>query len=121
MKKRSKHTVNKKELKPLYAYIRTTENNRKKEYENFLEHASRQLSVPKDVIAGQALISLTGNHKIRVNNYHSVKEYSAERIKLSLGKTDFLILGRGLLIEVLRKEEIEILGDITDLSFGKQG
>ena len=121
LKKGSKHNNNKKELQPLYEYIKTTEKKRKKEYENFLEHASEHLSVPKDIMAGQAMISMTGNHKIRVSNYHSVKEYSTERIRLSLGKKDFFVIGSGLLIEVLRKDEIDITGNITDISFGTRG
>jgi len=121
LKKGSKHKANKKELQPLYVYMKETEKVRKKEYENFLEYTSEHLSIPKDVIAGQAMIFLTGNHKVRVCNYHSVKEYSTERIWLSLGKKDFFIIGSGLLIEVLRKDEIDITGNITDISFGNRG
>jgi len=121
LKKRSRHKANKKELQPLYVYMKETEKSRKKEYENFLEYASEHLCIPKDVIAGQAMISLIGNHKIRVCNYHSVKEYSTERVWLSLGKKDFFIMGSGLFIEVLRKDEIDISGNITDISFGVRG
>ena len=117
MRKNSKHKQNKKELNPLYLYIKETEKGRKKEYEKFLEQASESLSIPKDVIAGQPIISMTGNHSIRVCNYLSVAEYTTECISLSLGKKNMLICGNRLLIESLRKEEILIVGNILNISF----
>ena len=115
--KSSKHKRNKKELNPLYIYIKETEKNRKKEYERFWEHASEYLSIPKDVIAGQSIITLNGNHHIRVNNYRSVAEYSTECVNLCLEKKNMRICGSKLFIESLRKEEIIIVGNITNISF----
>ena len=113
----SKHKRNKKELNPLYSYIKETEKGRKKDYEKFIEHASESLSIPKDVLAGQPMINLTGNHHIRVNNYRSVAEYSTEHIRLSIGKKNIEIYGNHLLIESLRKDEIIIAGNILNISF----
>jgi len=113
----SKHKKHKKELQPLYVYINETEKNRKKEYEQFLERFSSHLSIPKDVIAGQAMISMTGNHLIRICNYRVIEEYSTEQIRLSLGKKSLLVCGNHLMIELLRKDEIEIVGIISNVSF----
>ena len=113
----SKHKKNKKELNPFYTYIKETEKKRKKEYEKFLEHFSEGLSIPKDVLAGQPTISMTGNHSIRVCNYRSVSEYSTECICLLLGRKSLKIEGSKLLIETLRKEEIIIVGNIITISF----
>lgn len=115
--KPSKHKRNKKELNPLYIYIKETEKKRKKEYERFLEHASETLSIPKDVIAGQPIISMNGNHQIRISNYRSVAEYSTECVSLCLGKKNMRICGNKLFIESLRKEEIIIVGNIANISF----
>ncbi|MBP3608989.1 MAG: YabP/YqfC family sporulation protein [Lachnospiraceae bacterium] len=117
MKKTSKHKQNKKELQPLYLYMRQTEKNRKKEYEQFLESASEHLSIPKDVIAGQAIISMTGNHSLRVANYRAVEEYSTEQVKLSLGRKSLVVTGSHLLMEYFRKDEIKIVGNISNISF----
>ena len=113
----SKHSKHKKELQPLYTYIKETEKSRRKSYEHFLEHSSETLSIPGDVLAGQAIISLTGNHGIRVNNYRGVEEYSTETVKLALGKKSLLISGSHLLIEYFRKDEIKIIGNISNVSF----
>lgn len=119
MKTLSKHKKHKKELQPLYVYIKETEKKRQKNYEQFLEHASESLSIPKDVVAGQAMISLSGNHCVRVCNYRAIEEYSTESIKLSLGKKSLVIIGSHLLIEYFRKDEIKIVGNISNISFVK--
>ena len=75
-KAKSKHKSNKKELHPFYLYIKESEKKQKREYEQFLEHLSDTMAIPKDVIAGQAVISMLGNHSIRVCNYRSIEEYS---------------------------------------------
>lgn len=117
MKLSSKHKKHKKELQPFYVYIKETEKNRKKEYEQFLERASSHLAIPKDIIAGQAMISMTGNHGLRVCNYRGIEEYSTEQIKLSLGRKSLVISGSHLLIEYFRKDEIKIVGNILNVSF----
>ena len=119
VKASSVHKKHKKELQPLYVYIKETEKNRQKDYEQFLEYASEKLSIPKDVIAGQSVISMTGNHCIRVSNYRAIEEYSTENVKLLLGKKSLIINGSHLLIEILRKEEIKIVGNILNISFTK--
>ena len=113
----SKHKKHKKELKPLYLYMKETEKSRRKEYDYFLERTSETLSIPKDVLTGHAMISLIGNHGIRVSNYRGVEEYSTETVKLSLGKKSLLICGTHLLIEYFRKDEIKIVGNISNVSF----
>ena len=113
----SKHKKNKKELAPLHKYMKETEKNRRKEYEQFLESASEHLAIPKDVIAGQAMISMTGNHMLRVINYRAIEAYSTEQVKLSLGRKSLVINGSHLIIEYFRKDEIKIAGNIQNISF----
>ena len=113
----SRHKKNKKELNPLYSYIRQTEKKRRSDYDKFLEAASEHLSIPKDVIAGQPLISMTGNRCIRISNYQAIEEYSTEQIKIQLKKKSVCILGEQLMMEYFRKDEVKIVGNILNISF----
>ena len=79
MKTVFRHKHNKKELHPLYSYINEVQTKRKKEYEKFIEHTSDIFSIPQDVLTGQAIISMFGNHMIRICNYQLVEEYSTEK------------------------------------------
>lgn len=106
-----------KELHPLYIYLKETEKKRKKDYEKFLEHTCERISVPKGVLTGQAEVHMLGNHCVRVCNYRYIELYSEESIKLSLGKKSLNIIGTHLLIEYFRKDEIKIIGNIVTVSF----
>lgn len=121
MRNVSRHKKHKKELQPFYTYIKETESSRKKDYEQFLERVSGNLSIPKDVIAGQSMLSMVGNHCIRVYNYGTIEEYSTEFVKLSSRRKYIIISGTHLLIEILRREEIKIAGNILNVSFVSSG
>lgn len=101
----------------MHQYIKETEKNRRKDYEQFLEKASEHLAIPKDILAGQALISMTGNHNLRVANYRAIETYSTELIRLSLGRKSLVINGSRLFIEYFRNDEIKIVGNISNICF----
>lgn len=113
----SKHKKHKKELNSLYDYIQQTEKKRKNEYEKFLETTSEQFMIPKDVVAGQSMIHMIGNHGIRISNYRAIEDYSTEQIKLLLHKKTIIIQGEHLMIEYSRKDEIKIIGNILNIYF----
>ena len=114
----SKHKNYKKELQPLYDYIQQTEKNYKKEYESFLETVSETFTIPKDVLARQSIISMVGNHEIRISNYYTIEEYSTVSIRLLLHKKTIMIQGEHLMIQYSHKDEIKIVGNILNISFG---
>ena len=111
------HKKNKKELQPLYQYLRQTEKRKKQEYEQFLETFSQHLAIPQDVLAGQPVLSMTGTHSLHISNYRSIEEYSTKKIRLSFQKRILCIRGDKLSIEYFRKEEIKIVGNISNISF----
>ena len=113
----SKHKQNKKELQPLYQYLKESERKRRKDYDNFLETASDRLFIPGDVIAGQSVIHMKGTGELSITNYRSIEEYSTEQIKLELYRKSMIIQGERLMIEYFRKDEIKIVGIISTISF----
>lgn len=112
-----RHKKNKKELAPLYVYMKQTERNRKKEYEHFLEYESEQLGIPGEVIAGQPVIRMEGNHSIHLCGEYSMEEYGTERIVLHTKRKSVEIAGERLSIRFFRKDEIKIIGNIQTISF----
>jgi len=115
--RKSQHKKNKKELAPLYTYIKQTERSRKMTYERFLEYESEELQIPKDVLAGQPLIRMSGNHSMILTGTYQMEEYTKEQIKLAVKKQAVLIQGEQLTIQYFRKEEVKIVGNIQNLSF----
>ena len=114
-----RHKRNKKELKPLYRYLDATERKRKAEYRSFTEQLSEGTQMTGDIIAGQPLLSMTGNHSITISNYQSILEYSTEQIRISTKKCLVIIIGEKLCIRYFMKEEIKIVGNIFSVSYQK--
>lgn len=115
--KKSRHRKNKRELNPLYTYIKQTERNRRMEYERFLEYESEELQIPKDVIAGQPIIRMAGNHSMVFSGAYSMEEYTSGQIKLVTKKQSVLVQGEQLSIQYFRRDEVKIVGNIQNLSF----
>lgn len=115
-----KHKRNKKELKPLYRYINATERKRKTDYRSFTEQLSEGTHMTGDIIAGQPMLSMMGNHSITISNYQSILEYSTEQIRISTKKYPVTVTGEGLCIRYSMKDEIKIVGNIFAVSYQKQ-
>ncbi len=116
-KKSSRHKKNKKELSPLYTYIKQTDRKRKQEQERFLEFESEKLGIPGEVFAGQPLIRMAGNHSMNFSGEYTLEEYSTERIVLRTRQKAVAIAGNKLSVRFFRKDEIKIIGNIQTISF----
>ena len=113
----SRHKKNKKDLAPLYTYIKQTDRNRKREYEHFLEYESERWDIPKEVLAGQPRIRMSGNHSMNFSGEYTLEEYSAEKIVLRTKRKSLVLAGEKLSIRYFRKDEIKIVGNIQTISF----
>lgn len=114
---KSRHKRNKKELAPYYRYLRYTEKQRKAVYDSFSERLSQGLNMTGDVLAGQAILSMMGNHGIRIENYQSILEYSETRVRIATKKKPICIEGRQLCIQYFTKDEIQIVGQIEQVKW----
>ena len=77
--------------------------------------------MPKDVILGVPIISVTGQNEASIENYRGILEYTDKliRIQTKLGK--IYVTGRGLQIEHYNNDEMKITGHITVIEFHEGG
>ena len=77
--------------------------------------------IPKDVILGVPIISVTGQNEACIENYRGILEYTDKliRIQTKLGKIH--VTGRELHIEHYNNDEMKITGHITTLEFQEGG
>ena len=73
--------------------------------------------LPKDVLAGAAVISMTGNTEILIENFKNIIKYQADVLTLQCKKNQIQILGKNLMIEFYTNEEIKVKGYISELKF----
>ena len=73
--------------------------------------------LPKDVLSGAAIISMTGNTDLLIENFKNIIKYQPDTLILQCKKNQLHIVGKNLTIEFYTNEEIKITGYITELKF----
>lgn len=76
------------------------------------EQVVDSLKLPKDLLLGASIVTLTGNHEAWIENYKGIIEYSDTFVLLQ-GKTcQICILGKCLSIDYYTNEDMKISGCI---------
>lgn len=73
--------------------------------------------LPKDVLSGAFILSMTGNNELLIENFKSIIKYQPEVLILQCKKNQIQINGKGLIIELYTKEEIKVAGHISEIKF----
>ncbi len=75
------------------------------------------MEIPADLAEKAALVELTGQNFLRVENYLGIIEYTAERLLLQCKNCRLEISGKNLLIELYAREELILRGQIEQLHY----
>lgn len=77
--------------------------------------------LPKDVILGVPILTITGQSEACIENYRGILEYTNQliRIQTKIGKIH--ITGRNLQIECYTNDEMKIVGHISLIEFHEGG
>lgn len=118
--KKTFHKRNKKELSPLYRYLKETQRERRQEYESFLEYQSKKLQIPTEVLGGESIIKIEGTRQMILCGDYSIREYLPEQIVLQVKKRTVTVMGRHLTMEYLRNDEVKVAGQIQNIAFQRQ-
>lgn len=88
---------------------------------NLKARISDAAGMPKDVILGVPLLTITGQSEACIENYRGILEYTDKliRIQTKLGKIH--VIGRNLQIEFYTNDEMKIVGHITVIEFHEGG
>ena len=89
----------------------------KKSEITFSQQIMNTCQLPKDVLAGAAIISMTGNTEILIENFKNIIKYQPDILILQCKKNQIQITGKNLGIELYTNEEIKIKGYITEIKF----
>ena len=81
--------------------------------EGFVE----SLELPKDLMYGAVLVSITGRQEILVENYRGILEYTANHISLQAKTCRLAVRGKNLHISYYTNEEMKITGLIDSVSY----
>lgn len=77
--------------------------------------------MPKDVLFGVPIVTVTGQNEACVENYRGILEYTDKLIRIQTKLGRIHVLGRNLQIEYYTNDEMKIVGHITTIEYHEGG
>ncbi len=75
------------------------------------------LELPKDLMYGAVLVSITGRQEMLIENYRGILEYTKNHISLQTKTCRLVIHGKNLNISYYTNEEMKITGLIDSIIY----
>ena len=75
------------------------------------------VKLPKDVVYGALIVTLTGNREAYVENYRALLGYTEEMIVIQGKKETVTIKGRDFLIQYFTNDDMKITGCIFSIEY----
>ena len=86
---------------------------KKNQKETFINH----LELPKDLMLGAAIVTVTGRQEVLIANYKGILEYDDSFIRIQTKNCRIVISGSHLAIEYYTNEEMKITGFIDRVQY----
>jgi len=87
------------------------------EKKSFKTIVTDTVGMPKDVLLGLPLVTVTGRCEVCVENYRGIQEYTDKLIRIQAKSCMIHICGFQLQIECYNNEETKITGRIHSIEF----
>lgn len=87
------------------------------EREQIRERLASAASMPKDVVLGASIITITGMTEICVENYRGITEYTDCMVRLQTKEGQLKITGKRLNIQYYTNDEMKITGAVEKIEF----
>lgn len=75
------------------------------------------LELPKDLMYGAVIVTVTGKTEVLIENYKGIIEYTCEKIRLQTKHCQVEIRGKRLLIEYYTNDEMKITGIVGKILY----
>lgn len=73
--------------------------------------------LPRDVILDLPTISAIGNTRVSIENHRGIIEYNNELIRVNTSRGELRIVGKGLYIQTILREEIVVEGRLLSVEY----
>lgn len=81
------------------------------------ENLVESLKMPRDLVYQDAVITLTGNSKILLENYRGILEYSHNHILVQTKRCRIRIQGENLEVLYYTNDEMKVSGRFSGISY----
>lgn len=82
-----------------------------------MENVADTLKLPKDLLLGAAILTVTGQCEAYIENYSGIIEYTDKKIKLQTKTCRIEICGDRLKIIYYTNDEMKITGQIEEIKY----
>ena len=69
-------------------------------------------NLPKDVVLGVPILTLTGHYEVNIENYRGILEYTEQLIRINVRSGQIRITGKSLEINYYTTTEMKITGKV---------
>ena len=81
------------------------------------ENMVETLELPKDLMYGASIVTITGRREVLIENYKGILEYTEEYIKIQTNNAKLTVYGKRLNIEYYTNEDMKVVGFIKSIEF----
>lgn len=78
---------------------------------------AENLMLPKDLVLGASILTVTGNHEAYIENYKGIMEYTDCKIRLQTKTCQLEITGKRLNISYYTNDEMKITGCFSEIHY----
>ena len=79
--------------------------------------ATDRLKIPRELVFGECILTLRGNHEVFIENYKGILECTDESVVIATGRCRIRFQGKHLHVEYYTNEEMKIEGMIQKILF----
>lgn len=79
------------------------------------------MEIPKDVLYGDVLLRLVGNHEAIIENYKGLHLYTSEEVVIACKKMTLRICGDKLHVQYFSGCDMKVTGNIHTITYSMNG
>lgn len=91
--------------------------NKKKNVNRTKEFIVESLKIPRDIVMGDSVLTMTGNTSAYIENYRGILEYTSCHILIQGKNCQICFEGKGLYIDYYTNEDMKISGCISCIQY----
>lgn len=91
--------------------------NKKKNAGRTKEFIMESLKIPRDIVMGDSILTVTGNVSAHIENYRGILEYTNCHILIQGKNCQICFEGKGLFIDYYTNEDMKISGCISNIRY----
>lgn len=74
-------------------------------------------NLPKDVVLGVPILTLTGHYEVNIENYRGILEYTEQLIRINVRGGQIRIIGKSLEINYYTTTDMKITGKVEKIEY----